>query len=147
LVINHGCSVDSVSWVGNTPTHLAAYNGEVGVVQLLTDVFGTFPSIKNHKGNTPMDCNPIETLLYPQVTTCSAYLYEHGIQKLRSPPNQVLLLGENSQRMADLINAHSTYSLPQSHLKGNACYLNYVNEDLQDTWICQILGRVPTAQW
>ena len=40
-----------------------------------------------------------------------------------------------------MINAHSTYSLPQSHLKENACFLNYVNEDLQDIWMYQYSGR------
>ena len=141
LVVKHGCSVNSICSDGNTPTHLATYTGRVGVVKLLTDVFGAFPSIKNNLGNTPMDCNTIITLLSPQISTCFSYLHQCGIRQRRTPPHKVLLLGENSQRMADLINAHSTYSLPQSHLKENACFLNYVNEEVQDIWMCQYSGK------
>jgi len=31
--------------------------------------------------------------------------------------------------------------MPQSHIQGNACFLNYVNEDVQDIWMCQYSGR------
>ena len=141
LVVNHRCPVDSISNEGNTLTHLATYGGQVSIVKLLTDVFGAFPSIENNDGNTPMDCNAIAALLNPEILTCFTYLYQHGIQQMRSPPNRVLLLGDCSGQIASLFNAQSTYSLPQSHLKENACFLNYVNEDLQDIWMCHYSGK------
>lgn len=54
LLANHGAELDCLNWLGETPLHLAARNGNVGLCKSLLDLRAQQKAL-NKNQQTPLD--------------------------------------------------------------------------------------------
>ena len=136
LVVKYDSIVDSTCTDGSTPTHMATLFGHKTTIEILTDVFGAFPCITNKKGKTPVDYDPIDSLLKPQILQCVSYLHQHSVQeKVRNIPMKVLIIGDEERHIMNIVTSSSVYLLPKSNADTVTGFLTYVDDDLHDVWL------------
>ena len=138
LMLKYKSIPDMYDKDGNTLVHMAVSSGDKDLLELLIDVIGCFPSVKNYQGKLPIDFEPIELLFSPpEVQSCVSYVSKCAVGEHRQTPQKVLVFDSS---IALAISKFSLYSLfPLDYAQ--SCGLCYVNSALSDIYLCQIKSK------
>ena len=136
LILKYKCSQYVSDDDGNTLLHysVGTENSAMKCLEFLVDIIGTFPSIKNNMGKTPIDREPSELFLRPNMRTCVTYLSKHAVGEYRHTPPKLLVFDKN---IISTLNDYSIYSL-LSPTFAQSCGLCYMDSLVNDLWVCQV---------
>ena len=144
LILKYKCSQYVSDDDGNTLLHysVGTENSTIRCFEFLVDVIGTFPSIKNHKGKLPIDREPLELFLMPNMRSCVTYLSKHAVGEYRHAPPKLLVF---DKKIVSTLNDYSIYSLLSPQF-AQSCGLCYMDSLVNDLWVCQVgAGAQPTS--
>ena len=132
LLLKYKCNPNIADKAGNTLVHQAKEKCNLKILQLLLDVVGSFPSIKNNDGKTPLDVSPLLRIIMPALQPCLSYISKHAVGEHQQVPRKVLLF---DKRVEQVLRKRSIYCpLSPDHVQ--SCGLCYVNKSMKDVNIC-----------
>ena len=136
LILKYKCSQYVSDDDGNTLLHysVVAENSTIKCLEFLVDVIGTFPSIKNNMGKLPIDREPLELFLRPNMRICVKYLSKHAVGEYRHTPPKLLVF---DKKIVSTLSDYSIYSL-LSPTFAQSCSLCYMDSLVNDLWVCQV---------
>ena len=136
LILKYKCSQYVSDNDGDTLLHYSvlAKHSAIKCVEFLIDVIGTFPSIKNNMGKTPIDRESLELFLKPNMRTCVTYLSKHAVGEYRHAPPKLLVF---DKKIVSTLSDYSIYSL-LSPTFAQSCGLCYMDSLVNDLWVCQV---------
>ena len=133
LLLKCNCSPHICDADGNTALHGYVSQGDKDMVEILVDLIGAFPSIKNNEGKAPIDWHPLVLPLIPNVGTCVNYLSKHAVGEYRHSPQKVLVF---DKEVVSSLSKYSSYSLLASPFT-QSCGMCYMKDLVgTDIWVC-----------
>ena len=136
LILKYKCSQYVSDNDGDTLLHysVGTEDSAIKCLEFLVDVIGTFPSIKNNMGKLPIDREPLELFLRPNMRTRVKYLSKHAVGEYRHAPPKLLVF---DKKIVSTLNDYSIYSL-LSPTFAQSCGLCYMDSLVNDLWVCQV---------
>ena len=134
LLLKYKCSPHIFDHEGNTLLDLFVSRGNIESVKLLVDITGAFSSIKNNQSRAPIDWDPIQLLLLPDVKMCVEYLSQHAVGEYRHAPHKLLVFDKD---IVSSLNTYSTYSLLSS-TSTQSCGICHMDSVDNDIWVCHV---------